>query len=108
MKALISATLIAAAIATPAAAISRYNTASMSCAKAQQAVRSEGAVILRYASKRTPGMTLYGRYVRNDQFCEGHEIAEITYIPTADANSCPVLECKNDTRFDDDDWLRRR
>ncbi|MBX3576588.1 MAG: hypothetical protein KF723_05225 [Rhizobiaceae bacterium] len=107
MKALLAAAALAAVLATPAAAISRYNVDSMSCSQAQQTVRSDGAAILRYSSKRTPGLTLYGRYVRNDLFCSGHEIAERVWIPTADRKSCPVLECKPaDDEFDD--LLRRR
>lgn len=107
MKTIITAAALAAIVATPAAAISRYNSESMSCQKTQQTVRAEGAVILRYASKRTPGMTLYGRYVRNDLFCDGYEVAEMTWIPTKDRQSCPVYECRK-ANFEFDDFFRRR
>ena len=108
MNRLIATATLIALTATPAAAISRYNSESMSCQKTQQTVRSEGAVILRYAAKRTPGMTLYGRYVRNELFCSGNEIAERSWIPTSDRASCPVFECKPNTRFDFDDPFKRR
>jgi hypothetical protein len=80
--------------ASPAAAISRYNSQSLTCAQARQHVIDEGAVILRYPSKRVPGMTLYDRYVTRTAQCSSNEYAERAYVPTRDEPRCPVLACE--------------
>ncbi|WP_378949665.1 hypothetical protein [Mesorhizobium sp. ANAO-SY3R2] len=92
-------------LSVEAEAISRYNSTSMSCAQAQRAVRNEGAVILRWKSPGS-GVQRYDRFVRNDGFCEAGEEANITSVPTSDAKSCPVYNCKQIER----DWFpyRRR
>src|SRR3954469_11923117 len=87
------ATLAMLAAIAPAGAISRYNVSNMSCAKARAIVRAEGAVILRFRSTYAP-VPRYGRFVASDYFCAASEIAETTYIPTADTRKCPVLECQ--------------
>ena len=98
------ATLVAVA---PASAISRYNAATMSCAKARSIVRAEGAVILNYRATYA-NVPRYGRFVADDYFCESSYRAETTYIPTADTGSCPLLEC-HPFDFDDDfQFLLRR
>jgi hypothetical protein len=107
MKPALAAAMLVAVAATPALAISRHNTDGMSCSQTQATVRKEGAVILRYASKRNPGMTLYGRYVRHGLFCASHEVAQWAWIPTADDNTCRVLECKAPDKFDFDILKRR-
>jgi hypothetical protein len=99
----ILAMLIAVA---PASAISRYNAATMSCAKARSIVRAEGAVILNYRSTYA-NVPRYGRMVAGDYFCASSERAETIYIPTADTASCPVLEC-HPFDFDDDFPLLRK
>lgn len=91
----------------PAGAISRYNAATMSCAEAKSIIRDEGAVILRFRSKMNPSVPRFGRFVNGGRFCTPGEIAAITYIPTADSDSCPVRECQ-DVDYDDELWLRRR
>ena len=52
----------------------------------------------------------YGRFVANQGFCSVGELAEIAYIPTADAKSCPVRECHQVSNYDefDDLWRWRR
>ncbi len=89
-------------VAMEAQAISRYNSASMSCAKAKAIVRGEGAAILRW---RSNGIQRFGRFVANGRFCAGSERAESSYVPTADRKSCPLLECKYYSP--DDDYLFR-
>jgi hypothetical protein len=90
-----------------AGAISRYNSTSMSCAEVRATIRAEGAAIMRWRSAR--GVQRYGRYVASDRFCPSAEIAEWSYIPSADRKSCGVLECKQYSPEDDDFfWLRRR
>lgn len=93
--------------AVPASAISRYNAATMSCAEARGIVRSEGAVILNFRSTYA-NVPRYGRFVASDYFCASSERAELSYIPTADTNSCPVFECKLFDVDEDWPWLRRR
>jgi hypothetical protein len=88
-----------------AQAISRYNSTSMSCAKVRAIVRSEGAVIMRWRSSR--GVQRYGRFVAHDGFCPSAEIAEWSYIPSADRSSCPVYECKQYSPEDEFWWLNR-
>jgi len=94
---------IAALISTtPANAISRYSSTSMTCEQARQAIRSEGAVILRFPSKNVAGLTRFDRYVRNSRYCDSHEYAEWTRIPTRDNPGCRVLACEPIPRHDTD------
>lgn len=81
-------------VASPALAISRYNSPSMTCEAARAAVLSQRAVILRYPSKRVSGMTLYDRYVRDNNQCDPHQYAGRAYVPTRDNPRCPVLSCQ--------------
>ncbi|NBB50071.1 hypothetical protein GVN24_17480 [Rhizobium sp. CRIBSB] len=86
--------IAAAMFAEPALAISRYNSAALTCDEVRQRVINEGAVILRYPSTRVKGMTLYDRYVTRNAMCDPHEYAERAYVPTRDADRCPVLSCQ--------------
>ena len=79
-------------------AISRYNSTSMSCGEINATVRAEGAVILRW--RGNTGAQRYGRFVAHGGFCESGTRAEISYVPSADRNSCLVRECKY---YDPDD-----
>jgi len=86
--------------AAPALAISRYNPLTMNCEAARAAIRNEGAVVFRYPSKRVSGMTLFDRYIRNSNYCDPHQYAEWTTIPTKDNPRCRVLNCKNVNNLD--------
>lgn len=90
--------------ASQAQAISRYNSLSMSCAAANEAARAEGAVILRYPSKKVRGMTLFERAVSSSAQCGNHEYAETRFVATSDTPRCAILACAPAT--DDDWWLR--
>lgn len=90
-----------AILTVQAQAISRYHSTGMSCAEIQNVVGDEGAVILRWKSP-TSGVQRYDRFVRNDGFCASGEEASIATVPTADARSCPVYNCKRIER----DWFR--
>ena len=92
MRVFLALLVLLVAIA-PAGAISRKNAWSMSCAKAQDIVDANGAMILNFRSKFNPTIPRYGRFVADQRFCAGTELAEVTYIPTADTKSCPLLEC---------------
>jgi hypothetical protein len=95
--------------AAPAGAISRYNAWTMSCAEAKDLIRAEGAVILRFRSTFNPSIPRFGRFVYHDGYCTTGEYADYSYIPTADARSCPVRECKQIERDDDFElWKRFR
>lgn len=78
---------------SPAMAISRYNSESMSCQAAQDTVQREGAVILRYPSRQVPGLELFDRYVANTAYCDPDRYAKQEYIPTSDTRHCIVLAC---------------
>ena len=80
-------------VAAPANAISRYNSTSMSCAKVQSIIKSQGAVIMRYPSKFNPGNILYDRYVSDARFCEAGKEPRLTTIPSADKAKCEVFDC---------------
>lgn len=81
-------------VSSQALAIERYTSTSMSCGEVQQTIRRDGAAIMRYNSARMPNLPLFGRYVRNAQFCKMGEAAVQTYIRASDTSSCPVLECQ--------------
>ncbi len=93
---------VAAAVlaASPAMAISRYNSLTITCNRARAAIHNEGAVIFRYPSTRVRGMALFDRYVRNSRFCDANKYAEWTRIPTKDNPQCPVLNCQNIDNLD--------
>ncbi|MBB6014381.1 hypothetical protein HNR59_003775 [Aquamicrobium lusatiense] len=74
-------------------AISRYDPTRMSCGAIQDRVAREGAVILRYTSKRNPNLPIYDRYVLNNRFCPAGQVRERADVPSADASSCPVYKC---------------
>jgi hypothetical protein len=93
-------------IASDAFAIQRYTSTSMSCDEVRAILSRDGAALMRYKSRRVPGLQLYGRYVSNGRFCDMGEYAERVYIPTADDSSCPVRECKR-IDYDDDIIIRR-
>lgn len=106
MKHLVLAIALTAA-AGPALAISRYNATSMTCEAARAAIRSEGAVILRYPSTRVAGMTLYDRYVLDSDYCDDSEYAERAYVPTRDQRRCPVLACEPKSNYDGQFFIPR-
>lgn len=80
-------------LAGEASAISRYQTNTMSCARVQAALQSDGVAILRYPAPSNPSLTLYNRYVRDRTFCNASQRADLTSVPTADVARCPVRKC---------------
>lgn len=92
IKLLIGVALIGLTIGE-AQAISRYQTTRMSCAEVQSVLRQEGAAILRWQSRNTPGLPLYGRYVSDARFCQLGEVTEFQSVPTADVRGCTVKQC---------------
>ncbi len=95
-------------LATPALAISRYNSRSMTCDEVHRRIAAERAVILRYPSTRVAGMTLYDRYVSNAGMCGNYEYPQRFTVPTSDRPNCPVYACKPPVDEDDLFIYRRR
>jgi hypothetical protein len=85
--------LILALLPGEALATVRYSSMSMLCEDIRSGIRSEGDAIVRYATKRTPSMELYERFVRDSRYCEYGERVKTTYIPAADTDSCRVFHC---------------
>lgn len=87
-------TLVVFAVAmVPAQAISRLSSTGLTCAQIQAAIAREGAVILRYKSRRS-GATLYNRYVAHPRFCESAKRALFEAVPSRDKSACPVRVCR--------------
>lgn len=90
---IVLAALALLCIASPALAISRYNSTDRTCADVQQIISSEKAVLLRYPSRS--GNILYDRYVAGREQCDAGAYAASTYVPTKDNPSCPVHNCRS-------------
>lgn len=91
--------MLALPVTTPAHAIERLQAGSYSCSQLQSAVRQQGAVVIRYPSSRTPGLTLYDRYVASQRYCARGEVLEKASVPARDTASCRLSFCE--TRRDD-------
>lgn len=87
------ALLCAISFASSVAATPRYSALKYSCSAIQSLIEQHGAAIFRYPSPRKPGLTLYDRYVRNNNFCASHQVMERVMIPSADTDRCPVRHC---------------
>ena len=81
-------------LASEASAISRYQTNSMSCARVQAALKSDGAAILRYPAPDNPSLQLYDRYVFDGRMCSQSQRAVTNWIPAADTKKCAVRKCQ--------------
>lgn len=88
-------TLLLAVSASQAYAIGKYNISGMTCGQVQAIIAREHAAILRYPSRRNPGLTLYDRYVSNGSYCATEEYAKYTTVPTRDDKTCPVYYCRD-------------
>jgi hypothetical protein len=93
------AALALVCLASPAMAISRYNSLDRTCEAAHQAIDSEKSVLLRYPS-RSGKVVLYDRYVTDTNQCGTNFYAARTYVPTKDNPSCPVYNCKSSSALD--------
>jgi hypothetical protein len=93
----LAATGLAAAVllaALPAQAAPRVQTMNKSCASIQSTLIQNGAAILRYPSKRKPGLTLYDRYVGDSRYCPSNEIGKWASVPARDTGTCRVIACE--------------
>ena len=81
-------------LAGEASAISRYQTNSMSCARVQAALKSDGAAILRYPAPDNPSLQLFDRYVFDGRMCSPSQRAVTKSVPAADTARCAVRKCQ--------------
>jgi hypothetical protein len=93
-----TATLLLLFIASPASAISRYQSLDRTCSAVQQLIAGEGAVLLRYPS-RDGNVTLYDRYVSGDAQCSSGSYAARSSVPTKDDPNCPAYVCRSSSVF---------
>lgn len=84
---------ILALLPSPANAIGRYDSVTMSCASIRSTIRAEGAVIMRWPSSQSASRTLYDRFVANERFCGPNEDTEWKSIPAADSRQCRLFRC---------------
>lgn len=78
------ALIMTACLAAPAAAQSRPDTLTMSCAQAQAMVNKAGAIVL------GTGPNVYDRYVKDQLFCGPGEIARPEFVRSKDQAACMV------------------
>ena len=88
-------------------AISRFNSTSMSCTAIQSRVWSEGVVLLRWRSTKTPGLPLGDRFVRDSGYCAPNRFAKTFYVPSADRKNCPLKRCERLNSFEERNWFFR-
>src|SRR3954452_18480893 len=74
-----------------AAADPQISSAKLSCPQLQATVSARGAVVVHYPSRN--GLPLYGRAVRNADFCSNDETTALRYVPAADTLACPLQHC---------------
>lgn len=91
MKVTVALALGFSLVSLDALAISRYNSQTMTCERAQATVLREGAVIFAYRGRNNA--PLYDRYVANSAYCDGTEITRVTSVPTSDNGRCVVYRC---------------
>jgi hypothetical protein len=81
-------------IASPALAISTQVSTQISCPAIRSLIQRQGAVILRYTSKRPPGLSIYDRAVVDSSKCVGNGTKHRAYFPASDTDSCAVWVCR--------------
>ncbi len=92
--------VVAALIPLSASAIDRLNGQDQSCAQVNERIDAKGAIIVRYPSSRSPGLTLYDRYVADIGFCAFDEGRETKMVSTRDG-LCELSACRH--RFNTND-----
>lgn len=79
--------------ATAADAMPSYQNTRMSCDSVHSAIRSHGAVMLRWQSRRVQNLPLFGKYVSSPAYCEVDETTGFASVPSRDDPTCSVLKC---------------
>ena len=77
---------------TPAHAVKRANSATLSCDQAKALIEREGAVMVHYPSKNVAGLTLFDRFVANRSYCSVQMTTKSKTVPTA-TGPCKLLVC---------------
>ncbi len=77
-------------------AAQRLDTQTSTCETIQQTLAQEGEAILRFPSKTTDGVMLYGRYVGGTGSCGSQEVEKSSSVPVSDGSMCPVTACQAD------------
>lgn len=91
MRAIMSASLFAIALAGPAFAQGRPSTTDMTCQQARAIVDSTGAIVL-----GTGGFT-FDRFVSSQAFCTHQEFTVPAWAPTRDNPYCAIgFRCEPD------------
>lgn len=82
----------AAAIASPAAAISRINSTTRTCGELRDIIYQQRAVIVTHPGTANSG-TLYDRYVSDSSYCDPGNVATDDWVPAKDRN-CRLSICQ--------------
>jgi hypothetical protein len=93
MKHLAIATTSILLFAGSASAIERHNIETMSCQQIKTALETESPAILRYKSKKVPGMRLFNTYVGHRMHCAGGGQASVRRSVRAKDGSCTIFQC---------------
>jgi hypothetical protein len=76
-----------------ASSTERFFAPTASCDAIQGAVSRDGDSILRFPSKQVPGMTLYRRYVRNEEKCDSNDQVVSAHVKTGNDVPCELYVC---------------
>lgn len=84
-----------AAFSDCAFALERTSASSLRCNGAMEAIRRDGAIIVRRPAERVSGLTVYDRYVSGMASCNTDEVAVLQEVKTVDAPMCAFFICKH-------------
>lgn len=87
--------VFASILAAPAYSIERIESQTQSCNTIKRTIIKNGAVILRYQSKRNASNVLFDRYVASSRQCAWGEIAEWKTASAQGGKSCRLLVCNS-------------
>ncbi len=65
------------------------------CNGAMEAIRRDGAIIVRRPADRVSGLTVYDRYVSSAASCNADEVAVLQEIKAVDVSMCAFFVCKH-------------
>jgi hypothetical protein len=60
-----------------------------------EAIRRDGAIIVRRPAERVSGLTVYDRYVSGTASCNTDEVAVLQEIKAVDVSMCAFFVCKH-------------
>lgn len=94
---LVITTLAVLATALPAAAINRYQSKDMNCAKIHSVIAQEGAAVIYFPLKKKTLLPHYDRFVQNGSYCLGNAAVE-RFTILARGEQCKVNICTHESR----------